>query len=83
MRHDPRMVLENIAEHGWGRVTPAQMLDVIDYIKGFGLGHLTRDPDMHEIWEKLLEADPHNGWSAIHSADISLFAMVILDETRR
>lgn len=77
----PRFVLQEIADGGWSRVTPRMVCEAIEYIKGFGILHLTRDPDALTVWERLTSEDSTNGWAAIHPVDFSLFAMIVLDET--
>jgi len=72
-------VLFNIADGGWSRVTPRQMYDVIDHLKELGIGHLTRDPDLHRVWDRLTSDDPTSGWASIHPDDLRLFALAVLE----
>jgi hypothetical protein len=72
---DARKVLEEITNGN--QPSAIEIYAVVEYVRGFGLAHLTRDPDMFVIFDKLSDKE----WHRITNDEWYLFAMTIIDET--
>ena len=72
---DARAVLRRLAEDGWSRVLYSEVQVVIEYVRGFGLAHLTRDPGMTFVMDALREDD----WYRVSDDEIRLFALYVLE----